>query len=106
MNAWAVVFVAGFGSYLLRLSMIGLADRIRLPARLDDSAALVAPTAFAALAVTSIAGAVLSAGLPQASAPLAAVVVAVLAVLRTGSSHAAVLTGMPTLWLLTALTPA
>ena len=106
MNAWIVVLMAGFGSYLFRMSMIGLADRIRLPARLDDSAALVAPTAFAALAVTSIAGAVIGAGLPHASAPLAAVVVAVLAVLRTGSSHAAVLTGMPTLWLLTALTPA
>ena len=106
MNAWTVVLMAGFGSYLLRMSMISLADRIRLPARLDDSAALVAPTAFAALAVTSIAGAVLSAGVPQASAPLAAAVVAVLAVMRTGSSHAAVLSGMPTLWLLTAFTSA
>ena len=106
MNAWTVVLMAGVGSYLFRLSMIGFADRIRLPARFDDSAALVAPTAFAALAVTSVAGAVLGAGLPQASAPLAAAAIAVLAVLRTGSSHAAVLAGMPTLWLLTALTAA
>ena len=106
MNAWTVVLAAGFGSYLFRMSMIGLADRIRLPARLDDSAAFVAPAAFAALAVTSIAGAVIGAGLPHAAAPLAAAVVGVLAVLRTGSSHAAVLAGMPTLWLVTVLTPA
>ena len=106
MNAWTVIVAAGFGSYLLRLSMIGAADRIRLPARLDDSAALVAPSAFAALAVTGVAGAVLGAGLPAGIAPLAAAAVAVLAVMRTGSAYAAVLTGMPTLWILTALTSA
>jgi len=106
MNAWTVVLAAGFGSYLLRMSMIGAADRIRLPSRLDDSAVLVAPTAFAALAVTSIAGSMLGAGVPQAFAPLAAATVAVLAVLRTGSTYAAVLAGMPTLWILTLLTSA
>jgi branched-subunit amino acid transport protein len=104
MNAWIVILAAGFGSYLFRLSMIGAADRIRLPARLDDSAGLVAPSAFAALAVTSIAGSVLGAGVPQAFAPLAAAAVAVLAVMRTGSSYTAALAGMPTLWILTALT--
>jgi len=86
--------------------MIGAADRIRLPPRLDDSAALVAPAAFAALAVTSIAGSVLGSSMPQALAPLAAAVVAVLAVMRTGSSYAAVLAGMPTLWILTLHTSA
>lgn len=106
MNAWMVVIAAGLGSYLLRMSMIAAADRIRLPARLDDAAALVAPSAFAALAVTAIAGAVLDAGVPGALAPIAAVAVAALAVARTGSTHAAVLAGMPTFWILTALTSA
>ncbi len=103
MNAFIVVLVAGLGCYALRMSMIGAANRIRLPARVDDSAALVAPAAFAAIAVTSIAGAALGSALPQALAPLAAALVAVLAVMRTGSSYAAVLAGMPTLWILTAL---
>lgn len=106
MNAWLVVIAAGLGSFVMRMSMIGMADKIRLPSRVDDSVALVAPSAFATLAVTGIAGTVLDAGMPQAFAPLAAVAVAVLAVLRTGSAHAAVLAGMPTLWLLTALTSA
>jgi branched chain amino acid efflux pump len=106
MNAWTVVLAAGFGSYLFRLSMIGAPGWIRLPARLDDSAAMVAPSAFAALAVTNIAGSVLGAGVPQAIAPIAAAAVAVLAVVRTGSTYAAVLAGMPTLWILTALTSA
>ena len=106
MNVWAVVCGAGFVSYLLRISMVGLADRIRLPARLEDSPALVAPSAFAALAVTGLAGSVLGTGLPHAVGPLAAVVVAVLAVLRTGKTYAAPLIGMPVLWIIDLLTAA
>jgi branched-subunit amino acid transport protein len=105
MNAGIVILAAGVGTYLLRLSMIATADRIRMPARLDNATVLVAPSAFAALAATSIAGISLSAGMIGALAPLTAVAVAVLAVLRTGSRYAAVLAGMPTLWLMTALLP-
>ena len=106
MNAWTVVFAAGLVSYLLRISMVGVADRIRLPARLEDSPAFVAPSAFAALAVTGIAGSVLGAGLPQAAAPLAAVAVAALAVMRTGKAYAAPLVGMPVLWIIDRITAA
>jgi branched-subunit amino acid transport protein len=102
MNAWFIVIVAGIGSYLLRLSMIITTDRFRMPARLDETSVLVAPAAFAALAATSIAGTTLEAGPSGALAPVAAVAVAVLAVMRTGSPHAALLAGMPTLWLINA----
>lgn len=113
MNAWIVVLVVGLGSYMFRLSMIAAADRTRLPAQLDGAADLVAPAAFTALAVTGIAAAALGAGTTagvaagagwaQAVPPLVSVGVAVLAVQRTGSAYAALLAGMPTLWLLTAL---
>ena len=106
MNAWTVVLAVGFGSYLLRMSMIGAADRIRLPASLEDSGSLVAPAAFAALAVTGIGATILDGTGSQALAPLAAVTVAALAVLRTGSRYAAMLAGMPTLWVVTLLTAA
>ena len=104
MNAWIVVLIAGFGCYLLRMSMVIAGNRIRLPARLEDSAAMVAPAAFAALAVTSVAGSVVAATGPQALVPIAAAALAVVAVIRTGSRYAAVFTGMPALWILTALT--
>jgi len=104
MNAWIVIIAAGVGCYLLRLSMIG-SDRVRLPSRLDDAATLVAPAAFAAIAVTSIASAVLAAGIPHAFAPLGAVAVGALATARTGSPVAAMLAGMPTYWILTAVIP-
>lgn len=103
MNAWIVIVAAGLGSYLLRISMIIATGRFRMPAQLDKASALVAPAAFATLAATSIGGAVVSAGGRGAVAPLAAVAVAALAVIRTGSRHAALLAGMPTLWAVTAL---
>jgi branched-subunit amino acid transport protein len=103
MTVWIVVLVAGAGSYLLRLSMIMAADRVRLPTRLDQVSALVAPAAFAALAATGVAEATRAAGVGLAPAPLIATAVAVLAVARTGSPRAALLAGMPTLWLMTAL---
>jgi len=105
MNAWTVILVAGLGSYLFRLSMIVLFDRITMPAYLQRASELVAPAAFAALAAAGVAAASGGLGITQAAAPLAAVAAAVIAVLRTGSPQAAILAGMPALWLATALLP-
>ena len=105
MNAWTVILAAGLGSYLFRLSMIVLFDRITMPAYLQRASRLVAPAAFAAMAAAGLATACMSLGAARAAAPLAAVAAAVIAVLRTGSSQAAILVGMPVLWIATALLP-
>ena len=105
MNAWIVVVVAGLGSYLFRLSMIILTGRITMPPYLERASGFVAPAAFAALAAAGVAAACGGLGMTQAAAPLAAVAAAVIAVLRTGSSQAAILAGMPALWVATALLP-
>ena len=99
MNAWMVIVAAGLGSYLFRLSMIVLAGRITMPAYLERASGLVA------LAAAGVAAACRGLGATQAVAPLAAVAAAVIAVLRTGSPPAAILAGMPTLWITTALLP-
>ena len=103
MNAWIVILAAGSGSYLFRLSMIILTSRITTPPYLERASRLVAPAAFAALAAAGVATACIGLGATQAAAPLAAVAAAVIAVLRTGSSYAAILVGMPTLWITTSL---
>jgi branched-subunit amino acid transport protein len=103
MNAWIVILAAGSGSYLFRLSMIILTGRITLPPYLERASGLVAPAAFAALAAAGVATACIGLGATQAAAPLAAVAAAVIAVLRTGSSYAAILVGMPALWITTSL---
>lgn len=101
MTAWAVVLVAGLGSYLFRISMIMLADRVALPEKVEQASGFVAPAAFAALAATGLTAATHGVGVAHAIPPLAAVAVAVIAVRRTGRAYVAVLVGMPTLWLLT-----
>jgi len=102
MTAWVVVLLAGLGSYLFRISMVILADRVRLPARVEQASAFVAPVAFAALAVTGVAAASVQAGdLVTAAVLIVAVTAAVIAVRLTGRPYVAVLVGMPALWLLT-----
>jgi branched-subunit amino acid transport protein len=105
MNTWIVIVAVGLGSYLFRLSMIILTGRITMPPYLERASGLVVPAAFAALAAAGVAVACSSLGVTRAAAPLAAVVAAVIAVLRTGSSQAAILVGMPVLWIATALLP-
>jgi len=87
MSTWIVIVAAGLGSYLFRLSMIILTGRITVPPSLERASGLVVPAAFAALASAGVAAA------------------AVIAVLRTGSSQAAILVGLPVLWVTTALLP-
>jgi branched chain amino acid efflux pump len=107
MNVWTTIIAAGLGSYVLRMSMIST-DRLRLPSQLDGAASLVAPAAFTALAVSSLAALALAGfragGIPGALPLAATLAVAGFAVARTGKPYLAVLAGMPTFWLTTALT--
>ncbi len=105
MNTWIVIVAAGLGSYLFRLSMIILTGRITMPPSLQRASGLVVPAAFAALAAAGVAAACSGPGVTQSAAPLIAVAAAVIAVLRTGSPQAAILVGMPVLWVATALLP-
>jgi branched-subunit amino acid transport protein len=102
MNAWHVVAAAGVGTYLLRISMIALAARTALPPVLGRATRFAVPAAFAALAAAGLAGQIT--GDAASLAPVGAVAAAVLAVRRTGSTHAALVVGMPTLWMLSAVT--
>ena len=103
MTTWLVILAVGLGSYLFRISMVVLVDRIGSPARFEQAAALVVPSAFAALAAGGVVASSLGADGPAAVAPLAAVVAAAVAVRRTGSPQLAIVVGMPTLWVLNLL---
>jgi branched-subunit amino acid transport protein len=105
MNVWLVIVLAGLGSYMFRISMVVLADRITMPEPLERASTLVAPAAFAALAASGIVASTASADVAGWIAPLAAVAVAVVAVRRTGRPYAALLAGMPTLWILSSVVP-
>jgi branched-subunit amino acid transport protein len=103
MEAWLVILLAGIASYVLRISMT-VTDRLRLPARFEALAELVAPAAFAALAMSSLASSVLSAATLRSVVPIVlAVVAAAVGTARTGRPYVAMLAGMPAYWLSAAL---
>jgi branched-subunit amino acid transport protein len=104
MKAFAVVVAVGLGSYAFRVSMLVVAARRGLPLVLERAARFAVPAAFAALAASSLASTV-SAGVGEAVAPIVAVAAAAVAVYRTRSPHAALVVGLPVLWLLTAAVP-
>ena len=101
MSDWLlIVIVVGAVSYLFRVSMLVVASRTTIPPVIERAARFAVPTAFAALAATALARQVT--GDAGSLAPVVAVITAVIAVRRTGSAQAALLTGMPTLWLVSA----
>jgi branched-subunit amino acid transport protein len=106
MTAWLVILAVGIGSYMFRISMLVLTRRSTVPGWLQRSTRFAVPTAFAALAATALAHQISASNAGVGTgiiAPSTAVVAAVVAVRRTGSSHTALLVGMPTLWMVTAL---
>ena len=103
MTAWLVVLAVGLGTYLFRISMMGLVGRGGSSPRFERASRFALPSAFAALAAGAVTAACAGAGAPGAAAPLGAVAAAVVAVRRTRSPHMAILVGMSTLWLLNAL---
>ncbi len=104
MNAWSVIVLAGAGSFLLRISMLVLAARTGVPSVVERAAAFAVPVAFAGLAAGALSSYTVHTGL-EALPALAGVAVGVAAVRRTGAARAAILIGMPTMWVLSAVTP-
>ena len=103
MNAYIAIAFVALGSYLLRVSMLVLTARVgAVPPMLERAARYAIPVSFAALAADAFAPHL---GLTRAAiAPAVTLVVAILAVNWTHSPHAALLAGLPTLWILSALT--
>ena len=103
MNAWSVIVLAGVGSYLFRISMLVLAARAGMPDIVPRAAAFAVPVAFAGLAAAALVNHTTAAGTGAAPA-LVGVAAGIAAVRRTGAAHAAILVGMPTMWVMSALT--
>ncbi len=102
MSAYVAVVAVGFGSYLLRVSMLVFTARIgAVPPMIERAARYAIPVSFAALATDAFAPQI--ALTRTAIAPAVAVLVAIVAVRRTRSPHAALIAGLPTLWIVTAL---
>ena len=102
MSIWLVVVLAGAGSYAFRVSMLVARARFRVPAVLDRAGPFAVPVAFAALAASAIGRYTAEAGMAALPA-LVAVTVGAVVSRRTGNAQAALLTGLPVMWVLSAI---
>jgi branched-subunit amino acid transport protein len=105
MSVYLAIVAVGLGSYLLRISMLVLVTRRgAVPSLIERAARYAIPVSYAALATNAFVSHLVLAR--AAIAPAAALIVAIIAVRRTHSPHVAIITGMPALWIVTALTRA
>ena len=104
MSPFLVVALAGAGTFLLRISMLVVAARTGVPAIVERAATFAVPVSFAGLAAGALATRAAEIGIGALPA-FVGVAVGIAAVRRTGSARSAILVGMPTIWVLSALTP-
>ena len=101
MSAWLTVVSVGAGTYLARLSLIGLLGSRQLPRPLERALRYVAPAVFAAFVFPAVLlpDGSFDVGL-QSNPRLAAAVLAAVAAWRLKSVVAVTVVGMGALWIL------
>lgn len=102
MTMWTVVIIVGVATLGLRFVFIGLFDKVNVPPTLERALRYIAPAVLAALALPAI---VRPDGDLTLWNPLVpAAVLGALAAWKTGNIGAAIVVGLPALWLLQWLT--
>ena len=97
MSTWIAVIAAGVATYAIRLSFIALFGRIEVPDPLERALRYVPPAVLAAIAVPGVAA---PGGLYDLWNPFVpAAILGGLAAWKTRSIGAAILIGMPSLWI-------
>lgn len=98
MTMWIVVILAGIATYAMRLSFIALFGKVAIPPDVERALKYIAPAVLAAITVP----AVLAPGgtIDVWNAFVPAAIVGGLAAWKTKSIGAAIVVGMPALWLL------
>ena len=100
MSQWLIIAIVGVGTFLTRLSFIGILGRSGVPAALERPLRFVAPAVLAAIILPEliVTGATIDVG-PGNLRLLAAALAAVVAV-RTRAIGPTIVSGMAALWLL------
>ncbi len=102
MTMWIVVIVAGVATFAMRFSFIALFGRIGVPVQLERALRYVAPAVLAAITFPAVVAPGVSFDPWNAFVPAA--IIGGLAAWRTRSIGAAIVVGLPALWLLEWLT--
>jgi branched-subunit amino acid transport protein len=104
MNPWITVSVIGAGTYLIRLSFIGVVGARRMPAWFERALKYVGPAVLAALSIPAILLVEGSVDVTPAGNPaVLASVAAGISAWRTRNIAVTFVVGMGTLWVLQAV---
>ncbi|MCP3973898.1 MAG: AzlD domain-containing protein [bacterium] len=100
MSPWLIVLLVALGTYLTRLSFIGILGDREIPTSIERPLRLVAPAAIAAIAIPELIAPAGPVDLSFDNLRLFAGLIAIVVAWKTRSIGWTIATGMTSLWLL------
>ena len=100
MSPWLIVIIVGIGTYLIRLSFIGILGDREIPTSVERPLRLVAPAVIAAIAIPELVAPADTIDISFDNLRLLAGIVAILVAWKTRSIGWTIGVGMATLWIL------
>ena len=100
MNIWLIIGIIGLGTYLIRLSFIGIFGKVGVPGYIERPLRFVAPAVLAAIAIPELVAPAGAVDLSFGNLRLIAGFVAIVVAWKVRSMGPTIIAGMVSLWLL------
>ncbi len=100
MSLWLIIAIIGLGTYLIRLSFIGILGRVGVPGYIERPLRFVAPAVLAAIAVPELVAPEGTVAIGFDNLRLVAGIIAVAAAWKLRSMGPTIVAGMLSLWVL------
>jgi len=100
MSPWLIVIIVGIGTYLTRLSFIGILGKAGVPSYIERPLKLVAPAVLAAIAIPQLVAPADVVDFSLGNLRLLAGLVAIAVAWKARSIGSTIVAGMTALWIL------
>lgn len=100
MKIWIIMLALGVGTFLIRFSIIGLAERLHIPRRIERAFRFIPASMLTALVISQLTSYASSAPSPLTNSYYLAAMVACGVAWKTRNTLLTVFVGMVVLWLL------
>lgn len=100
MNIWLIIGIVGLGTYLIRLSFIGVLGKVGVPGYIERPLRFVAPAVLAAIAIPELVAPAGTVDIGFDNLRLIAGIIAIVVAWKVRSMGPTIVAGMVSLWLL------
>ena len=100
MNIWLIIGIVGLGTYLIRLSFIGVLGKVGVPRYIERPLRFVAPAVLAAIAIPELVAPAGTVDIGFDNLRLIAGIIAIVVAWKVRSMGPTIVAGMVSLWLL------